>query len=154
MQLNYGKKYSKLLKEYSDEIKFYLCEGKKPGEISKSLHDEFKVDVPTQAITWFYHNNKEYFDECIKNRNKERKEELQEELGLDWLKKQAYNVFRDLGICSSELKKLPLEKRLKYGISLMNAIGKLEGKDQSTIANNNYSFKELTDIFKDDLEWD
>lgn len=151
MKLNYGVKYSKVLKKYSDEIIFDLCEGKDIGDIATDLTDKYNVNIPFQAVTWFYHNNKKYIDECIKNRQNEKKEELKEQIGLDWLKERAYTIFKDLGISSSELKKLPIEQRLKYGIQLVNAIAKLEDKDKSEI---NLNQMDLSSIFSDDLNWE
>jgi len=151
MKLNYGKKYSKLLKKYSDDIIFLLCEGKSVGEIAKELLEEKNVTIPFQAINWFYYNNKEYVDKCIENRQKEKKEKFKEQMGLDWIKEQAYTLFRDLGISSSDLQKLDIEKRLKYAIQLLNAIGKLEDKDKSEI---NLNQLDLSTIFNDDLNWE
>lgn len=151
MQLNYGVKHSKLLKKHSEQIIFYLCEGKTVGEIETTLKDEFNINVPFQAINWFYYNNKDYIDNCIEKRQNEKKEQFKEQIGLDWLKEQAYILFKDLGISSSDLKKLDIEKRLKYGIQLLNAIGKLEDKDKAEI---NLNQVDLTSIFDDDLNWD
>ena len=151
MELNYGVKYAKLLKKYSDEIIFLLCEGKTVGAIETELQEEYNISVPFQAINHFYYNNKEYIDKCIENRRKEKTEQFKEQIGLDWLKEQAYILFKDLGISRDELRKLPTEKRLKYGIQLLNAIGKLEDKDKSEI---NITQTDLSSIFNDDLNWE
>lgn len=153
MKLNYGKKHSKLLKKYSKEIISALCDGKKVGKISEDLQEEFGVKLTFQAINWFYHNNKEYIDECIKNTENEKKEKLREAISFEYAKEQAYLDLSFLELSSSELKNLPVEKKLKYKISLLNALAKMEGKEQSVI-NNNHTLKELNAIFEDDLNWE
>ena len=153
MNLNYGKKNSKVLKKYYEEIFLGLCEGKKHGEIAELINNVSDEKIKPQGITRFYYDNKEYLDILIENRQNNEKEKLLDKLGLDWLLNQAYQVFYELDVNSSDLKKLPLEKKLKYAISLMNAIAKLEGKDQ-TVINNNHTISELNKIFEDDLNWE
>ena len=151
MELNYGVKYAELLKKYSDDIIFGLCEDMKPIEIQHDLKDKYDVDIPFQAIVWLHINNKEYFDNCIRLRHNEKKEALKEQIGLDWLKERAYTIFKDLGITSKELSQLDIEQKLKYGIQLVNAIAKIEDKDKSEI---NLNQIDLSSIFGDNLEWD
>lgn len=151
MKLNYGVKYAKLLKEYSEKIIDSLCEGKRVGEIESNLNDEFNVNIPFQAINWFYHNNKDYIDICIESRKNEKEEEEKKEIGLAWVKDQAYSLFKKIGISKSELEKLPTEKKLKYAIALLNAIGKLEDKEKSEV---NFNQVDLSSIFNDDLNWE
>lgn len=153
MSLNFDGTYSDIYKKYHNEIIGYYCDGLKPGEICKALHDEHGVDIKYQAINYFYKQNKEYIDDCINRKANERKRELIDSFGVEYLKEQSYIVLSYFDLSKEEIEKLSPDVKLKYFVSLVNAIAKVEGKDQSII-NNTHTIKELNDIFGDDLNWE
>ena len=150
MELNLNGKYHSVYKKYSKEIISYFCNGVPPKEICKNLHDEFGVEITYQGINFFYCNNKEVIDDCIKTKKEEDLDKVKASNVLDFLKSIGKEMLYCLSLdLADKIKTLPSDQQIKLIPTIMNSLAKCEGMDKSELTLNNIpTFEEL---FDDDL---
>lgn len=153
MDLNLNGKYHDIYKKYSKEIITYFCNGIRPKEITEKLREEFNVSVPYQAINFFYCNNKEYIDNCVKTKKNEDLDNLKEVLVYEFcterLKEFLYLLSADL---PDIVKHLEPKEKGKLIVSIANSIAKFEGMDKPEVnINNNNTNHETDDAVLEEL---
>lgn len=152
MDLNFDGQYRDVYEKHYKEIIASFCDGKKVGEIAKELNDKYHVGISFQAVNYFYYNNKEYIDNCIKKHTNEKIDKIKElgaiEFCKDILKEYLFLLSEDL---SQIVESLEPQEKAKLIVSVSNAISKLSGMEKSEI---NLNQMDLSSIFSDDLNWE
>ena len=147
MELKLTGKYVKEYEKYSDKIIDYFCQGLLCNEISAKLKEDCGINIPYQAITIFYKNNKEYIHECQKTKKAEKLDDVIRNKGLEYAKQiiYAYLLEADKTLIK-DVESLPPDVRIKLIPTMANALAKLDGLDKSEINfNNGPNFEDFFD---------
>lgn len=140
MKLNLNGKYHDVYKKYSKEIITYFCNGVRPKEITEKLNEDFGVNITFQAINSFYYKNKEYIDNCIKEKKQEDltkiKDVIVAEFCTDKLKEFLHLLTMDL---PEVVRSLEPNEKAKLIVSVCNSIAKFEDKDKTEVNINSHN---------------
>ena len=147
MELKITGKYVKEYEKYANVIIDYFCQGLLCNEISAKLKEDCNVNIPYQAITIFYKNNKDYIKHCRKTKNAEKLDDVVKHKGLEYAKQIIYAYLLEAEkTLIKDVSGLPPEVRIKLIPTMANALAKLDGLDKSEInINNGPNFEDFFD---------